>query len=81
MKTMKLTMKALDMSLSMLRGMAIEEVVEAIEAAGADAMQDAIEAGALDEAVEVIVIDARETTDKAVIIMVVLKPVADVIEV
>ena len=81
MKTMKLTMKALDMSLSMLRGMAIEEVVEAIEAAGADAMQDAIKAGDLDEAVEVIAIDARETTDKAVLIMVVLKPVAVVIEV
>ena len=47
-------MKALYMSLSMLRGMAIEEVVEAIEASGADAMQ---------EAIETIAIDAKETTN------------------
>ena len=83
-------MKALYMSLSMLRGMAIEEVVEAIEASGADAMQEAIETVALDEAVETNAIDAKETTNhnqvaveitnKAVLIMVVLKPVAVIIE-
>lgn len=56
-------MKALYMSLSMLRGMAIEEVVEAIEASGADAMQEAIETVALDEAVETNAIDAKETTN------------------
>ena len=56
-------MKALYMSLSMLPGMAIEEVVDAIEASGADAMQEAIETIALDEAVEANVIDAEETTN------------------
>ena len=82
-------MKALYMSLSMLPGMAKEEVVEAIEASGADAMQEAIKTIALDEAVEANVIDAEETTnlnqvavektDKTVLIMVVLKPVAVII--
>lgn len=56
-------MKALYMSLSMLPGMAKEEVVEAIEASGADAMQEAIKTIALDEAVEANVIDAEETTN------------------
>ena len=56
-------MKALYMSLSMLPGMAKEEVVDAIEASGADAMQEAIETIALDEAVEKNAMDAKETTN------------------
>ena len=56
-KTRRLTMKTLYISLSTLRVMATEDVVEGVEAI------KAFKADAMDQALETAVIDAKETTN------------------
>ena len=56
-KTRTLTMKTLYISLSTLRVMATEDVVEGVEAI------EAFRAEAMDQALETAVIDAKETTN------------------